>query len=90
MKKLTGILALLVIVVSTGCATSGGFSAGMISAGAYTRAHAWEEPHFTADLESNPVESELGMGFVTVGSHAGLGDHPDGTWVSFNATVGPE
>lgn len=90
MKKLTGLLALLAMaVVATGCATSAGISAWKANADGYARAHAWEEPHFTADLESNPVKSELGMGFVTVGSQAGFGDHPDGKWVSLNASVGP-
>ncbi len=91
MKNLTGILALLAMaVVVTGCVSSTGFSAGKISAGVNSRAHVWETPHFTADLESNPVHSELGMGFVTVGSQAGFGDHPDGKWLSFHSSTGPE
>ncbi len=88
MKKLTGLLALAAIV-ATGCAHSAGFSAGKINAGYYAKSHAWEEPHFTSDLESNPVKSELGMGFVTVRSHAGFNEHPEGKWVSLDASVGP-
>ena len=91
MKKVTGLLALLAMtIVATGCAASAGFSAGMANTGVWTRTHTWEEPHLTADLESNPVKSELGMGFVTVGSHAGLNDHPDGEWVSLDVSIGPK
>lgn len=88
MKKLTGLLALLAVAL-TGCAHSAGFSAGKVNAGYHTRGHAWEELHFTSDLESNPVTSELGLGFVTVGSQAGYGENADGRWVSFDAAVGP-
>ena len=91
MKKLTGLLALLaMIVVASGCAHSLGFSAGKVNAGYYTRAHAWETPHFTSDLKSNPVSSELGMGLVTVGSQAGFSDHPDGKWASFGTSIEPK
>lgn len=91
MRKLTGIFALLAMVVmASGCATSVGSSVGMANTGVSSRAHTWEEPHFTADLESNPVKSELGMGFVTVGSHAGLTAHSEGKWASLNASIGPD
>lgn len=90
MRKLTGLLALITIVVSAGCAHSAGFSAGKVNAGYWAQAHIWEEPHFTADLESNPVKSELGMGFVTMGSEAGFDDHPEGKWLSLNVSVGPK
>jgi hypothetical protein len=91
MRKLVAVLGIVALLfVATGCAHSAAFSAGKANAGYYTRAHAWEEPHFTADLESNPVKSELGMGFVTVGSHAGWGDHPEGKWVSIGADLGPD
>lgn len=91
MKKMTGLLALLaMMIVATGCASTGGFSAGKINAGYHARVHAWEKPHLTADLSGNPVKSELGTGFVTVGSHAGLDDHPDGKWLSLDVSVGPK
>jgi len=91
MKNAIGILGVVALLfVATGCASSLGFSAGKVNAGAYSKAHTWEEPHFTHDLNSNPVKSELGLGFVTVGSHAGLSDHPEGQWVSLGATVGPK
>lgn len=90
MRKITGILALMVIMVMvTGCATSAGISAWKANAGGHARVHCWEEPHFTADLESNPVQSELGTGFVTVGSHAGWSDS-EGKWVTFGLDVGPD
>ncbi len=91
MKKVMGFLVLVgMVVVVSGCAYSHGVSAGKGSVGVHTRAHAWEEPHFTADLEANPATSELGMGFVTVGSHVGWGDHPEGKWVSVNIGLGPD
>lgn len=88
MRKLMGLLALVAVVVAAGCAHSTGFSVGQVNAGYWTRAHGWETPHFTADLKSNPVKSELGTGFFTVGSEAGFGDHPDGDWVSLDISVG--
>lgn len=91
MKKVIGLLALLVtMIIMSGCAHSGGFSVGKINAGYSARVHAWEKPHFTADLNGNPVKSELGTGFVTVASHAGLGDHPDGKWLSLDGSIGPK
>ncbi len=91
MKKVIGLLALLaILVMATGCASSAGFSVGKANAGAFVRAHAWEKPHFTYDLENNPVKSELGTGFVTVGSHAGLNEHPDGKWLSLDVSVNPK
>ncbi len=91
MRKLMGLLGLMAIItVATGCAHTAGFSAGKINAGYHARVHAWEEPHFTADLESNPVKSELGMGFVTVGSQAGFAEQPDGKWLTLDASVGPK
>lgn len=91
MKKMAGLLALLaVMIVATGCAHSGGFSASKINAGYHARVHAWEKPHLTADLNGNPVKSELGTGFVTVGSYAGFGDNPDGKWLSLDASIGPK
>ncbi len=92
MRKLVGSLAVMAVmaVMATGCAHSAGFSVGQVSASYNTRAHAWEEPHFTADLESNPVKSELGMGFVTVGSQAGFAEHLEGDWLTFDASVGPQ
>ena len=90
MKKV-GLLAVVALVaVTTGCAHRAGFSAWQVSASYNTRAHAWEEPHFTADLESNPVKSELGLGFVTVGSQAGCAEHPEGKWLTLDASVGPK
>jgi len=89
MKRSVAILALFAILfVATGCAHSTEFNVLGVSAGVNSRAHAWEEPHFTADLESNPVSSELGLGFITVGSNAGIVDN--GQWVSVHCTVGPE
>jgi hypothetical protein len=87
MKKL-GILALVAFaLIATGCAHSLVFNAGQVSAGYYTKAHEWKTPAFTSDLESNPVKSELVLGMVTVGSHAGLG--PQEKWVSLGVGVGP-
>lgn len=91
MRKLVGLLALVAIVtVATGCAHTTGFSVGEVSASYNTRAHAWEEPHFTHDLESNPVKSELGLGYVTVGSEAGFAEHPEGEWLTLDVSVGPK
>jgi len=91
MKKMIGLLASLVmVIVMTGCAHSAGSSVGAINTGYHTRAHAWEKPSLTGDLKSNPVTSELGMGFVTVGSQAGFGDHPTGKWVSLDISIGPD
>lgn len=89
MRKLTGLLALLAIVATIGCVQSTRVSAWNVNAGYDARAHAWEELHFTADLEGNPVKSELGLGFVTLRSHAGTGENPSGKWVSLNASIGP-
>ena len=90
MKKTMQALTMVALVIAiTGCATNLGFSAGPANAGVHARVHGWETPNFKADLNSNPVSSELGLGFVTVGSHAGLGDHPTGQWVSLGVTVGP-
>lgn len=83
-------LLVLAVISLTGCAHSAGFSAGQVSAGYHTRAHAWEEPNFTADLKSNPVKSKLGMGFVTVGSQAGFAEHPEGKWLTVDVSVGPK
>ena len=88
MKKLASIGFVAVVLFVVGCAHSTGFNVWQVEAGVNSRAHTWEEPHFTADLTSNPVSSELGLGFVTVGSHAGF--TPQDNWVSLNCTVGPE
>ena len=91
MKRLIGFLVLTgMIVAVSGCAHGFGLSAGKASAGYYTEAHAWKAPSFTADLEANPATSELVVGFVTVGSYAGWGDHPEGKWVSIDCSLGPK
>lgn len=91
MKKILSIVTIACFLsLATGCASSTGFSTGKLSAGAHSRAHGWEKPGFTADLKSNPVKSELGLGFVTIGSQAGWGDHPQGKWVSFSTDLGPD
>lgn len=87
MRKLTGFFALLAVVAVAGCAHSASSNLGPAHSGYYTRAHGWEKPHFTADLKSNPVKSELGMGFVTVGSHVGWSDQEE--WASLNCSIGP-
>ncbi|MHA2279460.1 MAG: hypothetical protein ACXAC5_01020 [Promethearchaeota archaeon] len=87
MKKVTiavGLVALALFVV--GCAHSTGFNVWKANAGITSRAHAWEEPHFTHDLTNNPVKSEIGLGFVTVGSHAGWSDQE----VAMNLSARPE
>ena len=88
MKRSIAVLALFaVLFVSTGCSHNSGFSVLGVSAGVNSHVHAWEAPHLTVDLKSNPISSELGMGFVTVGSNAGLMTGDD--WLSFSCKVGP-
>jgi hypothetical protein len=87
MKRITALLALVAMVfVTTGCAASAVVSASKLNVGVNTRAHALEEPHFT----TGPGEVEIGLGVVTVGGKVGLGDHPDGQWVSAGVAVGPK
>lgn len=81
-----GLVALGLLVV-VGCAHSTGMQILKVNTGVTSSVHPWEEPHFTADLTSNPASSELGLGFVTVGSHLGCADQDK--WIDASFVVGP-
>lgn len=88
MKRLIGLSLAVMLVLTTGCAFTAGSNAGPAHSGFYTKAHDWKTPGFTADLESNPVSSELTLGYISMGSH--LGWSAQDKWVALTVDCGPE
>lgn len=78
MKKLTGIFALLAVaLLATGCAGTAKANIWKAAAAASARVHELETPYITADFESNPIRVQAGLGVVTIGAEAGIGDNDD-------------
>jgi len=88
MKRISSLLAIVALaVVTTGCAHSTRVGMGQAVVAYHVEAHEWETPSFTADLQSNPMTSELNTGLITLGSEIGTVDQPE--WFSLNVVVEP-